>query len=512
MLRRAKFTAGTIALAGGAWVVGDLATASSLTRSARAVTAALFTVVDYKLCPADPDALDAVHERVAKRLLSVCQRNAGLYIKLGQAIASMNHVLPPVYLTTLAILQDQAPAVDFSEVQRVFDMDFGKQPSELFAFFDPSPIACASVAQVHRARRADGAELAVKVIKPDILKQAPWDLFWYRTLVWGLEKAFDLPLYWTTDYTTKHLLMELDFRKEAQNSEEAALAFRHRPDLHVPSVDWDFTRQHVMATEWIDGVKFARDAVEGIGLDPARVTRTLVEALGLQIFGTGVVHCDPHPGNILVRRRPGGSKGSNLHQVVLLDHGLYIREGEQFRKQYCDLWKAIFLADVGTMTRICASWGIQDASLFASLQMMRPFSTGRPQNRDISKQEIMEMRNRAKERLKQMLRSTEHTPRELLLIMRSMNYLRADNRAMGTPVNRITILAHCAARGSSSRMPVWASFVFRFQLMWISLAFQWTQLRQRISSVIGRQSGDFEDLVDSQQKRIFEEQVGGLPK
>jgi hypothetical protein len=100
----------------------------------------------------------------------VCCKNAGLYIKLGQQIATMNHVLPAPYLKYFSQLNDQAPSVDYATVSQIVSEEFGvASPDQVFDDFETTPIASASIAQVHRARMKDGRNVAVKVQKPEVL-------------------------------------------------------------------------------------------------------------------------------------------------------------------------------------------------------------------------------------------------------------------------------------------------------------------------------------------------------
>ena len=141
-------------------------------RNLRAVLTAALIVADYKFRFRESAAdLDAVHARTAQRILRTCQHNGGLYIKLGQGLALNSAVLPPSFNSTLSILYDDAPAVSYREIKRIFMEDLGKAPEDVFASFDPIPVASASVAQVHRAILRTGEAVAVKIQKPEIQKQ-----------------------------------------------------------------------------------------------------------------------------------------------------------------------------------------------------------------------------------------------------------------------------------------------------------------------------------------------------
>jgi aarF domain-containing kinase len=132
--------------------------------------AAVVTLWDYKFTRLETsDSLDQLHERVARRWYDVCCTNAGLYIKLGQQIATMNHVLPAPYLKYFSQLNDRAPSTDYATVSRIVSEEFGvASPDDVFDDFERAPIASASIAQVHRAKMKDGRQVAVKVQKPEV--------------------------------------------------------------------------------------------------------------------------------------------------------------------------------------------------------------------------------------------------------------------------------------------------------------------------------------------------------
>lgn len=138
---------------------------------------------------------------------------------------------------------------------------------------------------------------------------------------------------------------------------------------------------------------------------------------------------------------------------------MYIQENEGFRQQYASLWKAMFLLDKETLHSVCRSWGINDPEFFASLQLMRPYSSNRAVHvGDVSRKDVQEMQKESKRRIKKLLSSTKNLPRELIFIGRCMNLVRATNRDLGSPVNRVNILANYAAQESSFSLFSWVKF------------------------------------------------------
>ena len=152
----------------------------------------------------------------------------------------------------------------------------------------------ASIAQVHRAKLKDGRTVAVKIQKPYIQGQMPFDLFAHRIVLYIFEKLFDLPLSWSIPYIEKHLHQEVDFINEAENAERtfASLKADFGDSVYVPTVYWDLTKKRVMTSEWIDGTKITdKQTLKQKGFDVTWILTRFVEVFAHQIFIGGFVHC-----------------------------------------------------------------------------------------------------------------------------------------------------------------------------------------------------------------------------
>eukprot|EP00043_Microstomoeca_roanoka_P014111 m.139014 g.139014 ORF g.139014 m.139014 type:complete len:524 (+) comp15931_c0_seq2:222-1793(+) len=483
-------------------------------RNIRTVVAAVQTVWDYKVeLDRHPDQITEIHARVAQRWYNICCKNAGLYIKLGQSVSMQNHVLPPEYANLFANLQDKAPTVSYEEVCKVIKGDFGVAPEEIFSEFDQEAIASASIAQIHRAKLKDGTPVAVKVQKPNIRYQMPWDLFCYRVMVWFYEKAFDLPMYFTVENVCESVSKEADFKSEAAFTERArADLVGTVPHVYVPQVYHELTGTRVMTMEWIDGVKLSRhDDIKKLGFSLKKVITTVFDAFAHQIFIAGFVHGDPHPGNLLVRPDP---KNPRDYQLVVIDHGLYVPERESFRQQYCQLWTAMVLTDIDGLTNVCREWGIMDGELFASMQLFRPFQANKKAVHvaSVSREELLALQLRAKERVKELLSDTSKLPLELIILGRTMNILRGVNKQAGSIVNRINIFALRAVDGlhvkEKRRVQTLRRWSFQVRLWLIEAAYYTTNFISRLREWFGYSSTRFENLLENTMAQSMEKRLG----
>ncbi|KAJ2809479.1 hypothetical protein H4R20_000099 [Coemansia guatemalensis] len=468
---------GRAGLATGIIVVGYIYDrqfqASAMTRTARAFWDIAIISADYKInfrAERGIEHLTSIHERAAKRLLACCRENGGLFIKFGQSLAVQSALLPPPFRHELSTLYDNAPSAPVSHIAPVIERCFpGQTIDDLFTEFSSEAVASASVAQVHTARlRTDPAQVvAVKIQKPEIRKQIGWDLFALRTCSRMIEFAFDIPIMWSVREIEQRLREELDFEREGNNSELAQRDLTNLGDrwmkrsVYIPKVFWDVTRKEVLTTEWIDGTSLVHpEQLAQEGWSSKDVMQRMASLFAFQIFVTGNVHGDPHPGNILVRQNPLNSH-TKEPQIVLLDHGLYVRESNTFRQQYAEFWRAAMLSDNKAMRRIASSWGMPDETMFSTMVSLKPPQLGSMRarrhtrntnntagDRDSSSKgthfdQQMEMKARAVAALRDSLK----LPPELVFVTRNMNIVRANNQSLGTPVNRVQILGHYAARG-----------------------------------------------------------------
>jgi len=396
------------------------------------------------------DVWEELHDRSARRLLWLCQRNAGIFTKAGQHLASLNHVLPPQYTQTLSVLQDKAPFESYEEIARVVREDLGMDPEDAFASFEKTPIAAASLAQVHRATLDSGEEVAVKIQYPHLSRMVDGDIKTIENIVRFIAYVFpSFEFTWILPEFRENITKELDFRIECANSERAARNFARydATGVYIPRVHHSMLSRRVLVMEFIHGTKV--NNVEGLrklGLHPKDVTTKLIDLFSDQIFLHGFVHCDPHPGNLLVRVTPEGQP-----EVVILDHGLYRELSDEFRVNYCRLWKAIVLRDTANINKYSQLLGAGEfAGLFSVLLTLRPSENEIKLEEEITNDDIMAIANILQCSQSQFAEMLKNMDRDLLFVLRTTYLLQSINLELGTgtEVNRFNIMARHSIRGT----------------------------------------------------------------
>jgi len=259
-----------------------------------------------------------LHRRNAGLVRETILRVQGLFIKVGQLLSILSNFLPPEFRGELEALQDHIPSRPVTEIRQRLRSDLGAEPEDLFASFDPEPVASASLAQVHTACLEDGRRVAVKVQHLDIESLARLDLRTIRRVlkivqlflgVSGLDTVFD--------EVSAMISEELDFAKEAEHISAIGASFRDDPEVACPEVVPERSSARVLTTTFIEGTKVTDvEELDRRGIDRGALAERVLRAYCQMIFSDGLYHADPHPGNILVR-------GDGT--IVFLDFGAVAR-------------------------------------------------------------------------------------------------------------------------------------------------------------------------------------------
>ena len=270
------------------------------------------------------------------------------YIKLGQLLSTRPDLVPMDLLEELAKLQDKVPSFSFLEVKTIIEHELGAAIDEKFEFINQTPIASASIGQVHQAKIIDGDLVAIKVRRPDIRSIIEVDLEIMLHLATLAEKniaeiAFYSPVKIVEEFA-RTLEREIDYTLEANNLERFSLNFIHDQTIYIPKIYRDFTTSKVLTTEFIQGTKVSDLAqLEENGLNRKRITARGADICLKQIFYDGFFHADPHPGNIMVL--PDDI-------ICLIDFGMVGSVDRQTREDFVDLIDSVVRRNEGRTTQV----------------------------------------------------------------------------------------------------------------------------------------------------------------
>lgn len=240
---------------------------------------------------------------IERRILLAVQELGPTFIKLGQMMSTRPDLLPPALIAELSTLQDSVPPVPAAEVHQVIREELGAEPRDVFAEFSDTPLACASIAQVHRARLNDGRAVVVKVQRPNLRPQIEADLEIMGFLARALETNFpETTLFSPTGMVAEFeraIFKEIDFGIELRHLERFRRSFADNPRVHFPEPHKALSTARVLTMELIDGVKITE--IDGQRFDVDEVMDTAFETVLQMIYVDGFFHGDLHPGNVLVR-------------------------------------------------------------------------------------------------------------------------------------------------------------------------------------------------------------------
>jgi len=292
-----------------------------------------------------PESKEVVAARraLARRLCSTLIMLGPTFIKIGQLLSTRVDVLPREVIAELSSLQNDVPGFPAHRAIAIIEAELGQPIDELFARFEPTPLAAASLAQVHRATTKEGEEVVVKVQRENLRELFDIDLVNIR-LVAVLADRLDKQTEATAanwkgvaDTSGEVLYREIDFTNERRACEEFGSNFASCKDVKVPSTRPELSTSRVLVMEYCPGVKISNvTALQENGYDPVRLSERLTTSYLEQICRHGFFHCDPHPGNLAVDSGyPGG-------RLVYYDFGMMERIEPKVKKGFVDLVFSIY--------------------------------------------------------------------------------------------------------------------------------------------------------------------------
>ena len=366
----------------------------------------------------------------AQRLRAALEELGPTFVKFGQMLSVRQDLFPQDIIGELQKLQDAVPPFPGEQARRIIEDELGRPVAELFAAFDETPLAAASVAQVHTATLPAGTPAVVKVQRPGIEETIHSDLellFFFARLIhrhFPESRRYD-PIGLVEEFADT-ILRELDFRLEGHNAERFSENFREEPAVSVPQVFWELTSRRILTMERSLGHR----ADAGYPADPAerrRLAAVLARLFLMQLFEHGFFHGDPHPGNVFI-----------MHdgRICFHDFGIVGRLSRRDQDNLGQLLLAVSARDAEWMAEVYFEMGVAAASvdreaftrdLGESLEQYYAAAA-----RSYSFAEILHQFIRLGQRYE------IRVPRELLLVAKAFMEIESQARALDPAFNMVT--------------------------------------------------------------------------
>lgn len=364
-------------------------------------------------------------------------RMGGVMIKVGQFLSARLDILPSEVTEELSGLQDEVPPEEFSSIKELAERELGGSLTDKFAYFNPEPLAAASLGQVHRASlRVDSPDagsfldVVVKIQRPDIdllievdlsaLQRVAGWLMRYRPI----REHADVPALLNEFIST--LREEVDYLAEGGNADRFRENFRDDPRVHVPRVVWSLTTRRVLTLEDVYAIKITDyEGITSAGIDRASVATVLLDTYLKQIFEDGFFHADPHPGNLFVT--PAFDNNELSWQLTFVDFGMVGRVPYELRGGLREAVIAVGTRDAGRVVKAYQQLGVllpgADLKLIEQAESAvfeRFWGMSMSEIRQVKPEEIRDIGHRFRDL---MLEMPFQVPNNLLMLVRTVSIL-----------------------------------------------------------------------------------------
>jgi ubiquinone biosynthesis protein len=292
----------------------------------------------------------------AERLRFLVEELGPTFIKLAQILSTRPDLVPADVIKEFEKLQDDVPPFSYAEAKEIIEAELGGNLEYFFSSFDETPLASASIGQVHKAVLGDGTVVAVKVQRPGIKKIIEVDLEIMLHLATLMEKnieeiSFQKPTRVVEEFI-RTLERELDYSTEAANMERMSAQFVNDRTIYIPKVYTEYSGSHVLTMEYVDGIKVSEtEKLEAAGLNLKTITIRGADFIMKQVFEFGFFHADPHPGNVFVLP-------DNV--VCPIDFGMTGSVDKRQRALFVDIMESMALKDAERCTRLMLELGEYD--------------------------------------------------------------------------------------------------------------------------------------------------------
>jgi ubiquinone biosynthesis protein len=308
--------------------------------------------------------LERLHAKNAQRFTDVCISHGGGVLKAGQLLSSRPDLLPRVWIEALSILQDEVPAEDEQRIVAILEEELGVPVDEAFRHFEKTPMASASIGQVHRAVLSDDTVVAVKVQRPSIGAVIELDMQILTSFLEAMKTSLPPADYETIVQEVRTTISaEVDYDAERAHTSAVGDYLATLQGVRAPRLSGPHQSKRVLVTELIGGEKItsvldrlaeARAAGdEGAQVELSHLVSKLIEAYARQVLELGRFQADPHPGNLLVEPD---------HTLVILDFGCTRIIGADVRRAYAQLLQAFFVQDTKRVSEILHQLGFRTQS------------------------------------------------------------------------------------------------------------------------------------------------------